>query len=88
MIALHEPLAMTALYWLTAVASLLGVWLNIHRHVACFWIWACTNAVWAYADATHGLLAQAAVQSAYLVLAIYGIVRWRAPRPREEPSDG
>jgi nicotinamide mononucleotide transporter len=75
------------LYWLTAVASLIGVWLNIHHHVACFWIWAVTNAVWAYADATHGLFAQATVQSAYLVLALYGIAKWRRPVSAEEPHD-
>lgn len=67
---------MTAFYWLTAAASLLGVWLNIHRHVACFWIWAATNATWAYADAAHGLAPQAVVQAIYFALSIYGIARW------------
>lgn len=67
---------MIVLYWAIAIASLLGVWLNIHRHVACFWIWGVTNATWAYADATHGLLPQAAVQAMYFALSIYGIVRW------------
>ena len=75
---------MTLLYWITAVASLIGVWLNIHRHVACFWIWACTNAVWAYADVAHGLLSQAVVQCTYFFLALYGIAKWRAPTIAEE----
>ena len=64
------------LYWLTAVASLLGVWLNIRRQVACFWIWSVTNATWAVADLHHGLPQQAAVQAVYFALSIYGIVRW------------
>ena len=67
---------MIAVYWLTAAASLLGVWLNIHRHVACFWIWSVTNATWAVADYTHGLHAQAALQAVYFFLAIYGIRKW------------
>lgn len=75
---------MTTLFWLTAAASLLGVWLNIHRHVACFWIWACTNAIWAVADVTHGLGPQASVQGVYLILSLYGIARWRAPEPHPE----
>jgi len=65
------------IYWLTAVASLLGVWLNIQRRVACFWIWSITNATWAYADAMHGLLPQAALQIVYFGLSVYGIVKWR-----------
>ena len=68
---------MTALYRITASGSLLGVWLNIHKHVACFWIWAVTNATWAYADYTHGLAAQAVVQVAYFALSVYGIFKWR-----------
>ena len=51
---------MTVVYWLTAVAALVGVWLNIHRRVECFWIWTATNAVWVYADLRHGIYAQAA----------------------------
>ncbi len=68
---------MTGLLWITVAASLLGVWLNIQRHVACFWIWAASNVVWAFADVTHGLLPQAALQAVYFGLSIYGIVKWR-----------
>ena len=64
------------IYWLTACAALLGVWLNIQKHVACFWIWMITNAVWCVADYTHGLAPQAAVQGTYFILSIYGIWRW------------
>jgi len=69
---------MMQLLWIAAVASLLAVWLNIHRHVACFFIWTVTNAVWVYADLTHGLLPQAALQMTYVGLSIYGIVKWRS----------
>ncbi len=67
---------MTLLLWITAAASLLAVWINIQRHVACFWIWAITNATWAWADATHGLMPQAALQLVYLGLSVYGIAKW------------
>ena len=67
---------MTILYWLTSLAALVGVWLNIRKHVACFWIWAMTNAVWTYADFTHDLLPQAALQAVYFALSIFGIWKW------------
>ena len=57
-------------------AALAGVWLNVRKQVACFYIWSVTNAVWTYADWMHGLHAQAALQAAYFALSIWGIVSW------------
>ena len=65
------------MYWLVSLAALVGVWLNVRKHVVCFCVWAVTNAVWTYADWMHGLHAQAALQAAYFGLSIWGIVRWR-----------
>ena len=67
-------------YWLTSIAALVGVWLNIHRNVACFWIWSATNSVWVYADLTHGIYPQAALQSVYAILSVYGIWSWSAKK--------
>ena len=66
----------SAAYWLTSLAALIGVWLNIQRRVACFWIWMVTNAVWVVADIRHEIYPQAALQSVYFLLSIYGIWRW------------
>ena len=66
-----------ALFWVVSAASLIGVFLNIHKNAACFWIWAVTNATWAVADLAHGLPQQAAVQAVYFGLSIYGIVKWK-----------
>jgi hypothetical protein len=68
---------MNELYWLVSLAALVGVWLNIRKQVACFYLWSVTNAIWTYADWMHGLRAQAALQAAYFALSIWGIVRWR-----------
>lgn len=68
------------LYWITSLASLFGVWLNIKKHVACFWIWAFTNATWTYVDLKHEIYPQAALQAAYFVLALYGIGKWSSMR--------
>lgn len=63
--------------WLTAAASLVGVWLNIHRRRACFVVWGATNAVWAVLDLVHGIPSQAALQVVYFGLSIYGWIRWK-----------
>lgn len=68
------------IYWLTSAAALVGVWLNIRRCPACFWIWLFTNSIWTYADFKHGLHAQAALQSVYVVLSFYGIWSWTGDR--------
>jgi nicotinamide mononucleotide transporter len=70
----------TIFYWLVSLAALVAVWLNIRRHVACFWIWAGTNAVWTHADWTHGLHAQATLQAVYFLLSLYGIHAWSRKR--------
>ena len=73
------------IYWATSIAALMGVWLNIQKRVASFWIWSLTNAVWAYADYTHGLHAQAVLQAVYFGLSIYGIWRWSTQDEKGNP---
>ena len=68
------------MYWLVSMASLIAVILNIKKSVLSFWIWSGTNAVWTYADLTHGLFAQAALQGVYFVLSIYGIWTWTSKK--------
>ena len=62
--------------WLVTALALVGVWLNIRKHVACFWIWAFTNAAWATVDWCAGIPAQAVLHGIYFVLALYGIHEW------------
>jgi nicotinamide riboside transporter PnuC len=69
------------LYWLTSLAALLGVVLNIRQNRLCFPIWAVTNSVWAVADWTHGLYPQAVLMAVYAGLAIYGAWAWRKEAP-------
>jgi nicotinamide mononucleotide transporter len=68
-------------YWLVSLLALVGVWLNIKKNVACFWIWAFTNLAWAEADLSHGLPAQALLQFTYFLLSIYGILKWSLSTP-------
>ncbi|MBU0754899.1 MAG: nicotinamide mononucleotide transporter family protein [Candidatus Eisenbacteria bacterium] len=71
---------MEIMYWGTAVAALIGVWLNIHKNPACFVIWAFTNGMWVIADIQHGIYSQAVLQAIYLALSFYGMFRWDKER--------
>jgi nicotinamide riboside transporter PnuC len=64
------------MYWLVSLAALVGVVLNIRKHVGCFWIWSFTNLVWACVDWSRGLYAQAVLMVVYFLLAVWGIWRW------------
>ena len=79
---------MEAVYWGTALASLVAVWLNIRKHAACFAIWAVTNAVWTVVDYLHGIHAQAALQLTFFGLSIYGLTKWTRRRNGREENDG
>ena len=78
---------MAVVYWATAVASIVAVWLNIKQRAVCFAIWAVTNATWAVVDYLHGIHAQAALQLVYLGLSVYGLVKWRNREERDVRED-
>ena len=78
---------MEIVYWATAAASLVAVWLNIKQCTLCFAIWAVTNATWAVVDYLHGIHAQAALQLLYLGLSVYGLVKWRSREERDVGED-
>ena len=70
---------MTPMHWLLALASLLGVVLNIRKHRACFAIWTVTNVTWCVVDVQAGLPAQATLMIVYAFLAVWGLIAWRDP---------
>lgn len=66
--------------WFITFLSLIGVVLNIYERRECFYIWAVTNFCWMIIDYRAGLLAQAVLFTVYLVLALWGIYKWRHKR--------
>ncbi|HEX5010325.1 MAG TPA: nicotinamide mononucleotide transporter [Planctomycetota bacterium] len=72
---------MSGLSWLVALASLVGVVLNIRKRRACFAVWCCTNATWSAVDLHAGLHAQAALMAVYAGLAVWGFIAWRPREP-------
>ncbi len=78
---------MEVVYWGTAIASLVAVWLNIKQQAACFLIWGITNATWTVVDYLHGIYAQAVLQLVYLGLSVYGLRKWRRREERNVRED-
>lgn len=78
---------MSTLYWLTSIAAMIVVWLNVKRYPSCFLVWMCTNLIWAYADLVHGLHAQSALMLVYFGLSVWGFYSWtRRPPPSNPPG--
>ena len=68
---------MMIISWAASILALLGVWLNIHKNALCFPLWAVSNATWVWVDLCHGIYSQAALQTVYFFLSLYGIWMWR-----------
>ena len=66
----------TTLTAILTALSLLGVVLNIKKHVACFYIWTFTNASWSIIDFYSGIPAQGFLFLIYTGLAVYGVLEW------------
>lgn len=63
--------------WAVMIAALIGTWLNIKKNRRCFYIWAGTNTFWMVYDSWHGLYAQVALFTIYLILSLIGLWKWK-----------
>jgi nicotinamide mononucleotide transporter len=63
--------------WALTILSIVGVILNIYKNKWCFIIWAATNLAWMIVDYRYEIYSQAALQAVYLVLAVWGLWKWR-----------
>jgi len=75
------------LMWIVAIFSLTGTLLVTHRRRKGFLFWIGTNSAWIVYDVHKSALAQAALMSIYLCLAIYGYFKWKRIATTEERSD-
>lgn len=69
-----------SLMWIVTFVSIIGVVLNIHHRRESFYLWFCTNGLWAIYDYKIGAYSQAALFTVYFGLAVYGIYKWRHKR--------
>ncbi len=78
---------MTVAIWITTVASLVAVVLNIRKHRACFAIWLVTNLSWTTIDFAHGIYGQAFLQTIYAGLSVWGLIEWRRDREKSQEDN-
>jgi nicotinamide riboside transporter PnuC len=68
------------LLFIVTLVSICGVILNIYKNNICFVIWIFTNSIWLIVDFWKGIPAQGCLFIVYVLLAIWGLIRWRKER--------
>lgn len=63
--------------WLLVPIGIIGVILNNHRRIECFYLWGVTSLAWAFIDYQKGIYPQAVLFLIYFGLAIHGYVSWK-----------
>ena len=71
--------------WIIAVVSIIGTIANVYQKRWCFIIWTITNGFWAMYDLRLGLYSQATIYIVYLVLAIWGLLKWSKENKTDQP---
>jgi len=62
--------------WIIAIVALVGAWLNARTNIFGFVLWIFTNGFWVYHNVRIGQYAQAILYAAFLLMAIYGLIKW------------
>lgn len=63
--------------WLLTALSLAGTWLNIQKKLGGWLIWSVANTGWVISFSLKQLWAEATLFFIYLILSIYGYIRWK-----------
>jgi nicotinamide mononucleotide transporter len=67
----------TMFEWLLTALSLAGTWFNIQKKVVSWVIWSFANCGWVISFIHKGMVAEATLFAVYLVLSIYGFIKWK-----------
>ncbi len=62
---------------ISTVIAVVGVILNNHRLIACFWLWLVSNAASAGLHIHAGMYSLAVRDAVFFALAIHGLVMWK-----------
>ena len=66
--------------WLITAASIVGVIANVYKKPWCFSIWLFTNTAWMIIDYNKGLYAQSFLFFIYVLLAAWGLWKWKSQK--------
>lgn len=69
--------------WLLTFLSLAGTWFNIQKKVTGWFIWSVSNIGWTISFLLKDMVAEATLFAVYLILCVYGIIKWRQSESRE-----
>ena len=73
--------------WIVTLLSLTGVVLNIHKRRECYLVWLVTNLSWMIYDWMIGAWEQSALFAVYLILSVWGFVKWTTKPYQETRND-
>jgi nicotinamide riboside transporter PnuC len=63
--------------WILVLLGVIGVILNNHRRIECFYVWGITSFCWMIIDFQKGIYSQSALFAIYFMLAIHGWYNWK-----------
>lgn len=78
---------MTLWSWIASVTCLLGMWLNLRRLTAAYWLFAASAVMWIAYDARIGNWPRVALNAVALAMAAQGAWKYRGSR-FQTPSRG
>lgn len=64
-------------HWILYFLGIIGVILNNHRRIECFYVWGFTSTAWMIIDWKAGLKVQSILFATYFILAIHGWWKWK-----------
>jgi len=77
---------MEILNWIMSAIALTGTILNSRRNKFGFFCWIVSNLWMAVTSICAGLIPQGTLFFVYLILAIYGIIKWSLMEKEEKPK--
>lgn len=69
---------MNIISWITTAVCLIGTVLNVKKLNACFYLWLLGNILWLCIDIYNGLWSRAILDIVQGILAVWGIIEWKA----------
>ena len=69
---------MEIMTWVLTISCIIGAVFNAKKNIIGFYVWVPANFLWAYTALRIEQYAQAALFGVYTIIAIIGIINWKA----------
>ena len=74
--------------WIALILSVVAVWLNARKQIACWFLYLLSNIAWAFFAFSTKQPALFAMQGIFFALNIYAWFKWRPRSKHVEPMNG